>query len=579
VEGAGARGAEGGRKAAGSRESTADEARRAAAVDAMQECACCRGELGRRLDQRGTVVDQHSCGLTAEERRRRRVAEGRVVPPHGFDELAALIAALVSPQPAALPSAAQAPPSGGAGGGEGGEGGGGGRGGGAAGGGVGSGGNGSGGEADGSAGGAGGGEGLAAALATDRGLLPAGYVAEAVRRVFPDYKDGRARYLHRYVAPDGAKLTSRANAWRHAEAVERARAAEAAEAAEEAEEAEEAEGCRDSRPAKDPPSSAPPTNTHTTPLSPRLAVATDALAGPARHSGRVESATHCLRARVSSQRSHGGTGNAAEGLEAESKAVWQLLLSKPEDTSVQLDSSALSADCGSSEEDDELAEERESGKLPLLSACSPARESRSPHLSRLSRKRVQAAQGGGIGGAAAAATFGVLSVRIREAQLFFRIAAASTASGRPGRHWAPLSRVLTWGEDGTASGASDGQASDGPRGTAAPPLADGSRRLSRRRAAKVLLRRISKDYGLRQPTAGRPPARARHAAVEVPTQGPTPQLGGLDTAMLRKPRQPSHSRAKQLRPNARLSILNGSWNRLPGHVGLAVRLGLQPHLP
>ena len=28
-----------------------------------QECACCRGELGRRLDQRGTVVDQHSCGL------------------------------------------------------------------------------------------------------------------------------------------------------------------------------------------------------------------------------------------------------------------------------------------------------------------------------------------------------------------------------------------------------------------------------------------------------------------------------------------------------------------------------------
>ena len=28
--------------------------------------------------------------------------------------------------------------------------------------------------------------------------------------------------------------------------------------------------------------------------------------------------------------SHGGTGNAAEGLEAESKAVWQLLLSKPE---------------------------------------------------------------------------------------------------------------------------------------------------------------------------------------------------------------------------------------------------------
>jgi len=272
-------------------------------------------------------------------------------------------------------------------------------------------------------------------------------------------------------------------------------------------------------------------------------------------------------------------GNAAEGLEAESKAVWQLLLSKPEDTSVQLDSSALSADCGSSEEDDELAEERESGKLPLLSACSPARESRSPHLSRLSRKRVQAAQGGGIGGAAAAATFGVLSVRIREAQLFFRIAAASTASGRPGRHWAPLSRVLTWGEDGTASGASDGQASDGPRGTAAPPLADGSRRLSRRRAAKVLLRRISKDYGLRQPTAGRPPARARHAAAEVPTQGPTPQLGGLDTAMLRKPRQPSHSRAKQLRPNARLSILNGSWNRLPGHVGLAVRLGLQPHLP
>lgn len=267
-------------------------------------------------------------------------------------------------------------------------------------------------------------------------------------------------------------------------------------------------------------------------------------------------------------------GNAAEGLEAESKAVWQLLLSKPEDTSVQLDSSALSAD-GGPEEDDELAEERESGKLPLLSACSPERESRSPHLSRLSRKRVQAARGGGIGGAAAAATPGVLSVRIREAQLFFRIAAASAASGRPGRHWAPLSRVLTWGEDGTAPGASDGQASDGPRGTAAPPLADGSGRLSRRRAAKVLLRRISKDYGLR----GRPPARARRAAAEGPTQGPTPQLGGLDTAMLRKPRQPSHSRAKQLRPNARLSILNGSWNRLPRHVGLAVRLGLQPHLP
>mmetsp|Transcript_20302 Transcript_20302/g.66188 ORF Transcript_20302/g.66188 Transcript_20302/m.66188 type:complete len:409 (+) Transcript_20302:423-1649(+) len=267
-------------------------------------------------------------------------------------------------------------------------------------------------------------------------------------------------------------------------------------------------------------------------------------------------------------------GNAAEGLEAESKAVWQLLLSKPEDTSVQLDSSALSAD-GGPEEDDELAEERESGKLPLLSACSPERESRSPHLSRLSRKRVQAARGGGIGGAAAAATPGVLSVRIREAQLFFRIAAASAASGRPGRHWAPLSRVLTWGEDGMAPGASDGQASDGPRGTAAPPLADGSGRLSRRRAAKVLLRRISKDYGLR----GRPPARARRAAAEVPTQGPTPQLGGLDTAMLRKPRQPSHSRAKQLRPNARLSILNGSWNRLPRHVGLAVRLGLQPHLP